>query len=256
MPKILVTGNKGFIGSVVFTDLKEKGYDVTGVDVEDAFPQERFDIIFHFGARTLIRNSVKMPYEYFLDNLGLLMQYLEKARKDNSIIIFPTSGSTAKPTNPYSLAKKESEEWLELYNNLYGVKYYTLRFYNIYGETSRKGAVYLFTKAAFESSPAILFGDGTHKRDFVYVHDISRISEKIINGEINPGTYEVGTGIGTSINDLIKLIERKTNKKIIIEHKSFEVDEAESLSAKNPMLSDFTPIEKGLDIVISHFKKV
>ncbi len=109
MTRILITGNKGFIGSVVDEDLRKKGYEIKGVDVEDPFPEEKFDIIFHFGARTLIRNSVKMPYEYFVDNLGLLMRYLEKARKDNSIIVFPTSGSTAKPTNPYSLAKKESE---------------------------------------------------------------------------------------------------------------------------------------------------
>ncbi len=50
------------------------------------------------------------------------------------------------------------------------------------------------------------------------------------------------------------MIEMKSNKKIKIENKPFEVDEAEALSAKKPVLSDFTPIDKGLDIVIDQFK--
>ena len=104
--KILVTGYKGFIGRHIFSMLKSEGFNVDGIDIGDIVKNDRYDFIIHFGARTLIRNSLEKPYEYFVDGLDLTMRMLEKARKDGSLIVFPTSGSIEEPTNPYSLAKK------------------------------------------------------------------------------------------------------------------------------------------------------
>ncbi len=73
-----------------------------------------------------------MPYDYFQDDMALTLKFLEKARLDNSVFVFPTSGSTAKPTNPYSLSKINSEDWINLYRNLYNINAYILRFFNIY----------------------------------------------------------------------------------------------------------------------------
>ena len=68
--KILVTGHKGFIGSEVYSLLSDMGHDVTGYDIGYKFPDEKFDYIAHFAARTLIRLSKEKPYEYFLDDQG------------------------------------------------------------------------------------------------------------------------------------------------------------------------------------------
>ena len=102
MTKILLTGHKGFIGRHILELLTRQGYNVDGVDLGDPIKNERYDFIVHFGARTLIRNSLEKPYEYFLDDLDLTLRMLEKARKDGSLIIFPTSGSVEEPTNPSS----------------------------------------------------------------------------------------------------------------------------------------------------------
>ena len=88
-----------------------------------------------------------------------------------------------------------------------------MKLFNIYGETSRKGAVYLFTKGALTGEEIPVYGGGNQVRDFIHVNDLVNCVVDIVNGKVSPGEYEIGTGIGTSINDLIKkwnsLRERK-----------------------------------------------
>ena len=79
------------------------------------------------------------------------MKFLELARKNHSMFIFPSSGSIQNPKNPYSLAKKNAVEWIKLYSKLYNMDYFILKFYNMYEESGRKGAVYLFAKVALNN---------------------------------------------------------------------------------------------------------
>lgn len=252
--EILVTGHKGFIGSHLFKALKDSGYSVSGFDIGDSFPDKRFDIIFHLAARGLIRKSIEMPFEYYMDDLNLTMRFLEYARIHNSIFVFPTSGSTAEATNPYSLSKKHSVDWINLYTNLYNIKSYILRFFNIYGPGARKGAVYLFTKAALKETEAIVYGDGTHVRDFLNVSDVVRICQRIIKGEIVPGSYEVGSGTGTSVNDLIAMVEDITGKKVKTRNLPYIVKEAEALVASEQLLPDPKPLSVGIKEVMEFIK--
>jgi len=251
---ILLSGNKGFIGTQIWNWLGTTNYHYLGFDEHDDIPSQKFDLILHFGARTLIRKSREMPYQYFLDNSDLTLRLLEKARKDDSTIVFPTSGSVMEATNPYSLSKRHGEEWVKLYGQMYGVKHYILKLYNIYGETSRKGAVYLFCKAALNHETAIVYGDGTHRRDYVHVSDLVRVVSSIASARIPPGQYEVGTGIGTSVLDLISMVEKETGTKINIERKEFVVPEAEDLFAKAPILPDMIPIREGVRRVAHDLK--
>ena len=253
--RILLTGHKGFIGSRIYETLKNEGYEIEGVDVGDKIPDAKFDIILHFGARTLIRNSIRAPYEYFQDGLALTVKFLERARNDNALFVFPTSGSIAEATNPYSLSKKNGSEWLKLYEDLYNLRTITLKLFNIYGETSRKGAVYLFTKAALYNEIIPVYGGGNQVRDFVHVDDLVKCIVRIVKGEIKQGKYEIGTGIGTSINSLIKQIEDITGKKVIREEKDFLLKEAPSLFAKEPLPVDPLPLREGIKRVMDSLLK-
>ena len=244
--KILVTGHKGFIGGHIYNYLKANNYEVYGYDIGDELLDLKYDYIIHMAARGLIRLSKDYPYEYFSDGLDLTMKFLEIARKNHSKFIFPSSGSIKNPSNPYSLAKKNSVEWIKLYNRLYNIDYYILKFYNIYGEHAKKGAVYLFTKAALKNEKAIVYGDGSHVRDYLYVGDVVKLIDDILKNNIEPGEYEVGSGKGTSVNDLINKIESITNKKIAIEHRDYIVDEAEILVAENTIIKNPTPLEDGI----------
>ena len=183
------------------------------------------------------------------------MQILEKCRHDDSAIVFPTSGSVSLPTNPYSLSKKNGEDWVNMYSKLYGVRSHILKLFNIYGEGSRKGAVYLFSKAALDNKPATIYGDGTHRRDFVYVKDLVNYIYEIINGKISSGIHEIGTGIGTSIMELISIVERVSHKKISLEYKPYILEEAEDLHAVHPSLISPTSLEVGVQKVLDDINK-
>ncbi|WP_353850940.1 NAD-dependent epimerase/dehydratase family protein [Acidiplasma sp.] len=137
-----------------------------------------------------------------------------------------------------------------MYNRLYNLDYFILRFYNIYGENSRKGAVYLFTKAALNNETATVYGDGTHVRDYLYVGDVVNLINSIINNEIIPGEYEVGSGKGTSVNELIKLIETVTRRKIKYVKKDYVVEEADNLVARNTVIKNPLPLKNGIEKVI------
>ena len=253
--KILVTGHKGFIGSIIYSNLKGKYADVDGIDTGDSIPDRKYDYIIHLGARTLIRLSKDKPYEYFLDNLDLSMRILELARKHGSIVVYPTSGSESEATNPYSLAKKQVVEWIELYRNLYNLRRHVLKFYNIYGPTSRKGAVFLFSDAALRGEPITIYGDGTHVRDFIHVNDVSRCIDLILEGKVEEGHHEIGTGIGTSVNELIEIVERVTGTKLKAIHKEYVLPEGEALFAKKPLLKETISIEDGVREVVGELKK-
>lgn len=253
--KILVTGHKGFIGTVIYNQLKKKNYDVTGIDAGDSIPDSAFDFIIHMGARTLIRMSRDKPYEYFHDNMDLSMRVLELARKYNSTVIYPTSGSVSEATNPYSLAKKQVVEWIELYHNLYGVRRHILKFFNIYGPSSRKGAVFLFCSAALKNEPVTIYGDGSHVRDFINVNDVVRGIEDILNGKVSEGYHEIGTGKGTSVRGVLELVEKATGKKLEVKYENYVLPEADRLVASDPMIKDTIKIEEGVEGVLEALRE-
>lgn len=252
--KILVTGNRGFIGAQIYSYLKQAGYDVYGIDLGDEFNDRKYDIIIHMGARTLIRMSKEKPFEYFEDNMVFSLRMLEYCRKTGSVFVFPTSGSVMEATNPYSLSKKQTVEWIELYHSLYGVRRHVLKFYNIYGPTSRKGAVYLFAKAALEGSEAVIYGDGSHVRDFIHVRDVVRAIEMIVAGKVQEGYHEIGSGRGTSVAELLSMVEKATGKKIKVRHEDYLLPEAEKLVAENPLITDPVPLEAGIKEVIENLR--
>ena len=247
---ILVTGSRGFIGTEIVKCLKENGFKPDEIDIGDQpNTEKKYDIILHFGARTLIRNSFSKPYEYFDDGLALTLKYLELARKHDALFLFPSSGSTAEPSNPYSLTKKQAVEWINLYRKLYSTKAIIFRLFNIYGTSARKGAVYLFTNAALKGETATIYGDGSHTRDYVNVLDLAKTVLEVVNGNIKPGDYEVGSGKGTSVNEVIKIVEQVTGRKLITEKKPFVVEEADELIAHNTIVKNPMELIEGIKLI-------
>lgn len=249
--RVLVTGHKGFIGAIVYRHLRENGVSVEGFDIGDQFPSKSYNYIIHLAARTKIRDSKKAPFEYYRDGLDLTMRFLEKARLDSSVFVYPTSGSVAEATNPYSLTKKQGIEWVNLYRKLYGVKAHLLKFYNIYGETSGKGAVYFFCEAALGDGKITIYGDGSHIRDYTNVSDVAKLMLRIVKGGVREGDHEVGSGIGTSVNELAAMVEKISGKKLTIIHEDYILTEAEKLVATNTVITDPMTIEVGIKRILA-----
>jgi len=253
--KILITGHRGFIGSALMKHISGMGYEISGYDIGDVFPSGRFDFIVHLAARGLIRKSVELPYDYFADDLEMAMRFLEKSRKEESVFIFPSSGSADMPTNPYSLSKKQAVEWISLYRKLYGIQAFDLKFFNIYGEGSRKGGVYLFSKMALAGGPVTILGDGKDIRDFVYITDVVKFLHSIIEGKVAPGSYEVGTGIGTSIEELVSKVISISGMKMEILKQPDTIETARKLVASRPALKEFIPLDEGIRKVMEFIRE-
>lgn len=127
----------------------------------------------------------------------------------------PTSFPLNNDHSVYSITKNAAVSLLEHYSAKYGFKYFVLRFPNIYlyhpnpyyyvdGELKWQGYRLMIHKA-IHGEPLSIWGNPQKVRDIVYVKDCSQIIEKCISTENAPnGTYNVGTGIGTTMEDQVR----------------------------------------------------
>ena len=182
------------------------------------------DVVFHLAALPKVEYSIQHPVEAHGVNVTGTVNVLA-AVGGNARVVFASSaavyGNTdvpvvsedlpASPVNPYGLHKYISEQYLTLAHKLYGIQTVSLRFFNVYGsgldpEGPYAAVVGRFLKLSKEGKPLTIVGDGKQTRDFINVRDI--VSAIISAGESpNVGSGEViniGTGRGTSINDLAR----------------------------------------------------
>lgn len=257
--KVLVTGGAGFIGSHVVDALLRKGHEVVVMDnlstgskknvnknaqfvlldirdssVKDFFEQERFDAVIHLAAQTSVPHSITQPYYDCDVNVIGTVNILEACRNTNvKRIIFASSAATyggnstiplseesvVKPTSFYGLSKLTVENYLAMYNLVYGLEYVILRYANVYGErqgdSGEGGVISIFTRQIYKGQSITIFGDGGQTRDFVYVGDVAEANCAAMETEYANRVYNISTAQETSINYLTEAllhIAGKNNK--------------------------------------------
>lgn len=148
-------------------------------------------------------------------------------------IVFISSGGTVygkeakcplsedDPTNPitsYGVQKVTIEKLLYLYNYTYGIDYKIIRLSNPYGPYQRPngllGVVTTFVYKALNGEQVYVYGDGSVVRDFIYIDDVIRAIENIVNIDSKYNIFNLGCGYGTSIKTLIKTIESTLDIKV------------------------------------------
>lgn len=141
-------------------------------------------------------------------------------------VIFLSSGGTVYGTEPrcplkeetatnpitsYGVQKVTIEKLLYLYHYMYGLDYRVIRLANPYGPYQRPngilGAVTTFTYKALNREKILVYGDGSVVRDFIYIDDAVRGILTIANGESRYKTFNLGSGYGTSIRQVLAQIE-------------------------------------------------
>lgn len=253
MANILVTGGAGYIGSVCAAELLRMGHLVTIVDdlstgFKDAVPDgasfvevdigdadklklvlsSKFDVVFHFAARTIVSESVYNPGEFFHCNVEAGIRMLEVLRL-NGIHRFIFSSSAAvygapvnipidedSPTNPvnsYGETKLMFERILKWYARAYQWSIVAFRYFNAAGATFDYGERHdpethviplLLEAAADEKKTFTIFGDdydthdGTCIRDYVHVLDIASAHISALQRMDEPGMRIFNIGLGTS----------------------------------------------------------
>ncbi|RQR28842.1 NAD-dependent epimerase/dehydratase family protein [Burkholderia sp. Bp9143] len=185
------------------------------------------DAVFHFVSTTLPKSSNDDPILDIQSNVcGTLHLLNQMVKHGVKRIVFASSGGTVygmpehmpiredHPTDPlvsYGIAKLTIEKYLALYRRQYGLETVVLRVANPYGWGQRlgvaQGAVGEFINRALSGELIDIWGDGTVVRDYLYVSDVARAFRLALGYRGAETLFNIGSGVGTSLNDLIVAIE-------------------------------------------------
>jgi dTDP-glucose 4,6-dehydratase len=198
--KILLTGHKGFIGSMLLKRLQREKHIVYTIDIADGADQDllyfdkwpdHVDLVIHLAGKSGVRESLKDPAGYWMNNIEASRRLFEKF--EDTRILYASSSSAYEPDlNPYAASKYCLEELAERYPNTLG-----MRFHTVYSDTCTRENMF-FRKLR----------DGTleyvtkHYRDFVHLNDVLDAIEILIKAEYVKGIIDIGTGIPVRIQDL------------------------------------------------------
>lgn len=197
------------------------------------------DIVYHLVNSSTPASGNFNTIEDLESNVSSTLQLLDACRQANiKKIIFISSGGTIygltkvvptpedSPTNPitsYGIGKLTIEKYLSLYKHLYNIDYTILRVANPFGpyQTTHKnqGAIAAFIEKALKHKPVEIWGDGFTVRDYIYIDDVIDCLILATTYEGNEKIFNVGSGSGKTLIDIINEIEIFINSKISIEFK-------------------------------------
>ncbi|WP_175990067.1 NAD-dependent epimerase/dehydratase family protein [Bacillus sp. Marseille-Q1617] len=204
--------------------------------VNTLFSKYTIKTIFHLGAVASVVASIEKPSETHRTNMDGTLILLEAAKKygvgrfifASSAAIFgdePTlpksEESTIKPLTPYAIDKYGSEQYVIAYNRLYHLPTTVLRFFNVFGNRQNPSSPYSGVVSILtdkfkklknnEEDSFILYGEGDQTRDFIHVKDVVKALILVMEREAAVGEiFNLGTGISTSLKQLIEIYERAT----------------------------------------------
>jgi len=187
---------------------------------------DNIDLIFHQSAQAGVRASWGRSFEtYVRHNVIATQKLLEAAKTSKQLrkIVyassssvygnaeqFPTSENVVpKPVSPYGVTKLAAENLMQLYSSEFGVPTVSLRYFTVYGPRQRpEMAFHRFIRSGYLKEIIEVYGDGEQSRDFTYIDDIAQANilaaEKGTLGSI----YNIGGGIITSVNQILKNLEK------------------------------------------------
>jgi UDP-glucose 4-epimerase len=178
--------------------------------------------VFHLAAQADVGTSVEQPQLDAAVNVLGTLNVLEGARPHGAAVVFTSTGgaiygecaepapedSPREPLSPYGTSKLAGEEYLATWNRLHGTRHVALRLANVYGPRQlaklEGGVVAIFMDRLRAGEDGTIYGDGEQRRDFVYVGDVVAALLAAADSS-EAGTYNVGTGIATSVNELWRL---------------------------------------------------
>lgn len=201
-------------------------FEIIRGDIQDAdlvsSAVEGNDIVVHFAAHTRVIDSIDTPLKNFYINVVGTLNILEAMQKYHvpRIINASTGGAilgevdppvheeiAPKPMAPYGASKLAAEAYCSAYAYSYGMSFMNLRFSNVYGMYSinKASAVAAFIKNIIRTGKVTVYGNGTQTRDYLYVEDLVDGIILAMQSTCN-GTYQLGSGIPTSINTLLDIL--------------------------------------------------
>lgn len=285
--RILVTGDKGFIGTNMKNFLVSKNIEVIGYSRRDGYDVLNInklrevargcDLIYHFAAEVKPGESVLTPIHTIETNIKGSLNVLEVCCEYNISLIYPstceiygdskvpiTEDFPLKPPNPYAASKAAIDRICYTYYKCYSVDVKIVRLFNPYGPHQQLNKIIpTFYFQAIKNEPITVFGDGTDTRDYVYIDDIVEglwLARKLPPGEV----VNLATGKATTNLEIAKIIKRlvKSDSPIVfvdypktfgrIRNQVGSYEKARKLMGWRPKVS----LEEGIKRTIKWLKEV
>ena len=230
--RILITGGSGFVGSQLADYLSAKGHKVTIYDLKKSkwlnskqiFIQgslfsknlikaiKNQDVIYNFAAISDIDEATKYPMKTAKTNIIGTLNILELIKNKkikrfvqaSSIYVNSNSGSF------YRCSKKASEEFIEEYSKLYGIKYSIIRYGSIFGERSDlRNGVYKLIYLGVKNNKISYYGFKESIRRYIHVQDVCKGSLKILGKKYENSHILLTGNKDIKVIDLMKIISER-----------------------------------------------
>jgi len=222
---------------------------------------KKFDAIIHMAASHVVPESVADPLKYYQNNMCSMLRLLEYAKENDVKIVFSSSAAvydasaskidenrTTTPLNPYGQTKLWSEQMLEAVYHAHGISSVSLRYFNVAGSGKNHGynsktpthAVPILLKSIINNTPFKVFGndystkDGTCVRDYLHVQDVAHahvLALQYLESHRCAEPFNLGSGNGTSMLELINTTERVLDKSINFQYDIRRIGDPPSLVA-------------------------
>ena len=248
--------------------------DIRDVKAAELIASVEPDVVAHLAAQMDVRRSVEDPmYDASVNVIGTL-NLLESVRKHSprTRVVFASTGGALygdnttppnfedfkkDPESPYAVSKLTAEYYLAYYGRVHGLDTATTRFGNVYGPRQdphgEAGVVAIFCGRILQGRALTIYGNGLQTRDYVYVGDVAEAMYYAATkplppvGLLDARGFNIGTGLGTSVVDLAKVLLEEAGTTVPIEfapkrpgeaQESFlDVSKAERLLGWTPRIS-------------------
>jgi len=250
--------------------------------IETALSSIRPDAVMHFAASALVAESMCDPSKYFRNNISNGLNLLDAmvATQVNRIVFSSTcaifgppdrlpidEAAPARPINPYGESKLAFEKILRWYGQIYGLSFVSLRYFNAAGASEKFGEDHRLEthlipnvlKVALGQKPHVeIYGadyetsDGTCIRDYIHIVDLAR-APILALGTAKSEFYNLGTGGGASVREVIDACRKVTGRKIEIAEKPRRPGDPPRLIASSKKIKDdlgWRPQFQSLDTII------
>jgi UDP-glucose 4-epimerase len=241
------------------------------------------DVVFHEAAQASVALSVRDPIATDQINVeGTLNLLKASCDLDVKRFIFASSGAvygttkspqmkeedSLNPTSPYGVSKLAAENYVRVFQRLYGLKTVRLRYFNVYGPRQRVdvhgsygGVISIFINRILQNMPLIIHGDGEQTRDFVYINDVVEANMLAMKSQNGCGeAFNIGTGKNVSIKKVAEILKHAMNKEGLedihtepsstdIKHGYADISKAKSVLGYEPRFT----IEKGLTELVNWY---
>ena len=230
-------------------ELSEPRFDAAGVrmidgdflkvkDLEHAV--EGVDTVIHLVSTTNPLTAEADPLRDINTNLMGSVALFEVCAASACVrrIVFASSGGTVygngsgllsedsltQPISPYGICKLATENYLRFFAATKRLSSVSLRIANPYGDRQplgrSQGVIPIFIERLLKGMPLTVFGDGTMVRDYLYVTDVAVAISRVVScDEPRHSVYNIGSGVGHSVNDIVAAIEKALGRSGEIEHR-------------------------------------